>query len=448
MIGLNASRRGLHDQVAATYVAEARRGRKRRRARDQIARDLDGDLQTGSLRLREDDGADRLDSEPPAAAASGGIPGSAGVLSRDGSRTMSVETATAEAQQAAAEAQPEGLSASQARRFLGLAGGAVLGVVLLVGAYAKALDPLAFVDLIRNEGLDFLLPASWVAAIALGLEMFLGSALLLGIRRRWVLYPSALLVVFFLFLTGRTYLRSLNGTLDEQAGCGCFGNLVERTPAEAFWQDAAMLVPALLLAFLATGRPGRTGGASPRAFPRARTAVVVALTALGLGFVWMAPSLPIDDLATRLRPGIQVDEICSGQDEERICLGTIRPELLEGDHLVVIADLLDRGFGEQVQGLNAYRFEVGDVVVLSAATAEQHRQFFWEWGPAFEIVEAPATLLSPLYRQLPRSFVVQDGEVVETFAGLPPLPDGATDELLLAPTGESTDAGSTEDASR
>ena len=34
-----------------------------------------------------------------------------------------------------------------------------------------------------------------------------------------------------------------------RAGCGCFGNLVQRTPAEAFWQDLLLLVPPLLLAF-------------------------------------------------------------------------------------------------------------------------------------------------------------------------------------------------------
>jgi hypothetical protein len=325
----------------------------------------------------------------------------------------------------------QGASPPSAWRWAGLAGGILLGVVLLLGAYAKALDPLAFVEQIRSEGLDFLFPAAWVAAIALTLELFLGSALVLGVRRRWVLTPSALLVGFFLFLTGRTYLRSVQGTLDDTAGCGCFGNLVERTPAEAFWQDLVLLVPALLLAFVASRAPG---------IPRLRTVAAAVFTALGLGFAWMAPGLPIDDLATRLKPGIAVADLCTGSDDERICLGTIRPELLDGEHLVVIADLLDPAFGERVGGLNAYRFDIGDVVVLSAGTAEEHRQFFWEWGPAFEIVEAPAGLLSPLYRTLPRSFVVRDGEVVETFAGLPDLPAVQEEELPFAQPGED-DAG-------
>jgi hypothetical protein len=53
------------------------------------------------------------------------------------------------------------------------------------------------------------------------------------------------------------------------------------------------------------------------------------------------------------------------------------------------------------------------------------RLFFWKWGPTFKIVEAPAELLRPLYRRLPRSFAVQDGRVTATFPGLPPLPKTA-----------------------
>jgi hypothetical protein len=41
-------------------------------------------------------------------------------------------------------------------------------------------------------------------------------------------------------------------------------------------------------------------------------------------------------------------------------------------------------------------------------------------GPAFDVREAPAALLRPLHRSLPRSFLVEDGTVVLTSPGLPP----------------------------
>lgn len=298
--------------------------------------------------------------------------------------------------------------------LIGWAGGAFLGAVLVFGAAVKALDPQAFVSQIEIEGLDFLLPAAVVTVIALALEVGLGSALILGLRRMWVLGPSALLVAFFLFLTGRAYYRDLRGiATEEEAGCGCFGNLVERTPAEAFWQDLALMVPALALAFL--GRRAADG------VPWIRLAVVGVLTVGLLAFARAAPDLPLDNLATRLKPDLVIHEICSGDGDSRLCLFTIVPELEEGEHWLVIADL-DEDLGKAVDSLNQHVFDGGRMWVLSSATPDENRTFFWSYGPAFEIREAPPTFLNPLYRTLPRSFRVEDGVVVETVSGLPPDP--------------------------
>ncbi|HUP21459.1 MAG TPA: MauE/DoxX family redox-associated membrane protein [Thermoanaerobaculia bacterium] len=298
------------------------------------------------------------------------------------------------------------------RGLLGLAGGAFLGGVFLLAAWTKAIHPAGFVELIRSEGLDFLLPATAVAMIALALEAGLGVALILGVRRLFVLVPTALLVVFFLFLTGRNYYLWANGLAEPAVGCGCFGNLVERTPAQAFWQDLLLMVPALLLSFLAFR--------SPR-FPTGRI-VVAGLAALGAVLLaWRAPALPLDDLATRLKAGVRLENVCTGRDAERICLSTIRPQLTEGEHLVVIADLEDERWGDWIDPLNEATLSGQSVTVLSWATPEQHSAFFWQWGPSFEIVEAPEPMLVPLYRTLPRSFAVRDGVVLSTYNGLPPV---------------------------
>jgi uncharacterized membrane protein YphA (DoxX/SURF4 family) len=300
------------------------------------------------------------------------------------------------------------------RVWLGTAGGVVLGVVLLVAAWAKALDPLAFAEQIQAEGLAvFGLSAGAVALIALALEVGLGLALVLGIRRPWVLIPATLLVAFFLFLTGRAYWRDLQGiAAPEAAGCGCFGNLVQRTPAEAFWQDLALLVPPLLLAW--TGR--RRG----RTFPPVRTALVAVLTLAALGFAWKAPDLPqLDDVATRLKPGVKLAELCAGEGSEAICLDTLAPELRQGEHLVVITPLsLPESEMETVAaGLNTYveRSEGRPLTVLSSATPEEHFEFTFRYGPAFRLVEVPASLLRPLYRRPPRAFEVRDGVVTDTY---------------------------------
>jgi hypothetical protein len=298
----------------------------------------------------------------------------------------------------------------------GRLGAFLLGAVLLVAAWTKVIHPEAFAEQIRNEGLDFLFPAMVVVFIALALEVGLGTALILNLRRAWVLVPSALLVIFFLFLTGRTYWRSLQGIEPESASCGCFGNLVQRTPAEAFWQDLILLVPPLVLACL-----GRYWG---RGWLRAKVAVAGVVTVAALVLTWKAPELPLDDLATRLKPGVAVADLCAGGEEDRVCLDTLLPELLTGEHLVVMATLEEDsgGIGEETEALNGYVLEGrGPALwVATSALEEEIRAFFWARAPAFEIREVPEPLMAPLYRRLPRSFAVADGIVKNTYSGLPP----------------------------
>ena len=310
--------------------------------------------------------------------------------------------------------------------WVGTFAGAFLGCVLLVAVWAKMIDPGAFADQIHTEGLDFLIPAQGIALIALALEAGLGLALVLGLRRKWVLIPATLLVAFFVFLTGRAWWLAAHGLRDAAESCGCFGNLVQRTPAQAFWQDFALLVPALLLAWV--GRERRRP-----LFPPARTAVAVLGALAVVIFAWKAPALPLDDLATRLRPGVEVGGICAGEGAQRVCLDSLIPELRRGENLVVMAKLDDDGLTKSVDALNAYAGAAGNPALwlLTSSTAEQQRAFFWKWGPTFQIREAPPELLRPLYRRLPRSFAVRDGRVTRTFAGLPPLSPAASKDTSL-----------------
>lgn len=327
---------------------------------------------------------------------------------------------------------PNGAAARRLPRWIGTFAGCVLGGVLLVAAWAKALDPAAFAQQVHADGLDRLLPASILALAALGLEAGLGLALLLGVRRLWVMLPATLLAAFFILLNGRAYWLAAHGRISDAAACGCFGNLVQRTPAEAFWQDALLLALPLALAFLGRGR-------KLPMLPPLRTAAIAAFT-LGVPlFAWRAPELPLDDLATRLKPGAAVAKLCAGRAGSRdaVCLDTVAPELDRGNHLVVLDDLDDPALAKAVASLNAYADAPGAaaVWVLTASDEKRQRLFFWKWGPTFKIAGAPAELLRPLYRRLPRSFAVQDGRVTATFSGLPPLPKtaGAPQPGPLAP---------------
>lgn len=332
------------------------------------------------------------------------------------------------------------------KRAVGYAGALALGVVLLVAAYGKALDPNAFAEQIVLEGVSFLLPAAAVALIAIALEVGLGTALVLNLRRLWVLVPAALLSLFFVYLNGRAWYLIATGRRTEEAACGCFGNLVERTPEEAFWQDLLLLGVPLALAFV--GRPG-PGHADYRAVPPLRTAVAVLATVFAAGFAWRAPELPLDDLATRLSPGTEVLGLCAGAEPQRVCFDAVLPEVEEGDHLVVMSGLEDPELTGAIDRLNAYALDAVPegapaLWLVNPDPLEAQRAFYWQWGPAFEVREAPPALLRPLYRTLPRSFLVRDGEVEETWSGLPPLDRLAS---AAAPPGEPSTAPETEPVS-
>lgn len=308
------------------------------------------------------------------------------------------------------------------RGRVGFLGGALLGAVLLIAAYAKAIDPEAFAQQISREGLALVGPPFAWAVAMVAIEVGLGVALLLNLRRRSVLVPATLLVGLFVFLTARTYWRVTHGALSaaDAASCGCFGNLVERTPAEAFWQDVLMLLPALALAWV--GRP--TVDHAPDRRRRALLTGTAAAAALAAGTVAaLAPGLPFDDLATRLRPGVNVAEICAGSGDARICLDHLVPGLARGSRWVVLADTRASGFAELAAELNRYSQAAAAgslpaVSVLADFTQEEQMELFWRLAPAFELHEVPAAVLRPLYRRLPRTFFVEEGRVTRTSSGL------------------------------
>jgi hypothetical protein len=303
---------------------------------------------------------------------------------------------------------------SRAAAIVGRTGGLFLGLVLLVAAALKALDPATFGEEIVAQGVAFGLPPMAAALAALAVETAIGAALVLDLRSRALLGCATALVAFFLYLTGKMAWLAARGLADASAACGCFGALVERTPGQALVQDLILLVPGLALAWL--GRPG-AGGRRGR-----RWASAVGLALVVVGFAAAAPRLPLDDLATRLGPGVTVDGLCAGQGADRVCLDTLVPSLARGEHLVVIADAAAPGFAELAARLNAHVRAGGDppATVLADLAPGERQALYWQIAPAFDLHEVPRALLRPLYRELPRGFHLVDGVVTETWSGPPP----------------------------
>lgn len=286
-------------------------------------------------------------------------------------------------------------------RVLGTAAGVLLGLVLLFSAWGKALDPYGTGDIYARRGLLPDALAGPAVMLTVAVEAALAAALLLNLRRVPVLLVATVLMSAFFGLTTWEYLHPAT----DGSSCGCFGNLVVRSPGQAAVQDGAFLLFALL-AWL--GRPGA---------PIGRRWVVPAVVFL-LAFAGsaVAPRLPIDETATRLAPGVKMAELK---------LDEVVPETQRGRTLVLLVDrgeAATKAIAGDVSRVNERLVLAGapvGVFALAEPNPELAMSFTWEAAPAFEVREVPFAALKPLYRTLPRSFLVEDGVVVKTWTGVP-----------------------------
>ena len=137
-----------------------------------------------------------------------------------------------------------------------------VGLLFIVSGLVKANDPLGlsykmqeFFELwsdglaqgnfIRSS-LDFFHKSSLaLSIIMITLEIIAGVALLIGWKKKFILWMLLALIVFFTFLTGYAYLSG------KFTNCGCFGDCLPITPLTSFLKDILLLV---LIIFLLAGQ--------------------------------------------------------------------------------------------------------------------------------------------------------------------------------------------------
>jgi len=308
---------------------------------------------------------------------------------------------------------------------LGTIAGMILGGVFVFAGFAKIIDPVRFIELIESKDLAMGMPPAVVAYAGIALEMLLGTALLLGVRRLPILLGSLALTIFFVVLSSMAYADHVSGAADADESCGCFGALLERTPGEALGFDIGFLVLALLT-FL-----GRPRGDTP--WPKARLGLTLLVTALSLGVTAMAPDIEaFDGLATKLDIGAKLDDICAGSDEDKVCLSDMVPDWETITWLVFITDPMDATHDAAINRYYDWHYELEDpdsapeLFWLHRPVTEAEKTEFdfptdGRVRPKCEKQDVPAHFLRGLYRRLPRGFLVRDGKIVEVWNGLPPF---------------------------
>src|SRR5262245_46281140 len=166
-----------------------------------------------------------------------------------------------------------------------------LGALFLISGVLKIVDPEGFTREMLQYGILSGLPATLFALVLLPAEVILGAALLLNYRVKIGLMAAIALLALFIAAIG--YALATDKQLE---GCGCFGRVVQRSPARTLTDDVGFLALGLVGLF-ALSRAGDSSRREPaRAVARrVKPALVGAVAAASALFVVAAPRLPIDD---------------------------------------------------------------------------------------------------------------------------------------------------------
>lgn len=284
-------------------------------------------------------------------------------------------------------------AARRARRLLQIPAALSLGSASVL----KALDPAEFAYQISLYGIIPSSLAGFAAYFFIAVEFALAAALLLDALPHLALPAAGTL---FLLFTGVVAFAWSQGRLQQ---CGCFGTAVQRTAGETIVEDAALLALTAASFLLLRKAPA----------VRPRTGIAVAGIVLGLLLPIAAPRLPVDDLATSLRPGLEIPSL----DPE-----SVEEDLLRGERLIAIWDVACADCVRDLPRLDALSTEPGmpAVTALFPDTNDDVMAFYLEHGPGFDVAAMPRAALKPYYRKLPVYFLLRDGRVLSVWRGAPP----------------------------
>lgn len=122
-----------------------------------------------------------------------------------------------------------------------------------------------------------------LSVVMIVLEIMAGVALLVGWRKKLVLYGLLVLIIFFTFLTGYAYASG------KFKNCGCFGDCLPITPLTSFLKDLILLALILFLCFMQRW-------VRPLGNARFRTGMLLLFLLISIGFqAYVLRHLPVAD---------------------------------------------------------------------------------------------------------------------------------------------------------
>lgn len=164
----------------------------------------------------------------------------------------------------------------------------IVGILFIFSGLVKANDPLGLSykmqEFFEVWGLHGFNSSTLLMSVLMNaFEIIAGFALLLGWRIKLFSWLLLLLIIFFTFLTGYTYITGM------PKNCGCFGDCLPITSKTSFLKDVALTI---LIAFLLWKKQY----IKPLFSEKGVTATMLGITLLSFGFQWYTLNyLPIVD---------------------------------------------------------------------------------------------------------------------------------------------------------
>jgi uncharacterized membrane protein YphA (DoxX/SURF4 family) len=305
-------------------------------------------------------------------------------------------------------AQPAPRAAQVTARVLQI----IVALVFLSAAALKALHPEGFADQIRQYEIlpDLALFAAWSFILA---EIVLATALVVNVWTRAASWLVIAMLVFFIGITWYGIAVGLSGS------CGCFGNLVHRSPEQVIIEDALMIAALGVGLWLQRGVQIRTTTPKLAVLSTAGIAAVLVTAFSG--------RLPVDSLTTALVPGAHFDSWP---------VESLYKDLNSETHVVFLISAKSPTIDADVAAMNAVAASAGtSTVALIVDGASELTTLTFEHGLAMPAGALEPRFAKSLYRALPRTFVLHVGRVAEVWSSIA-TPDEVGDALrrLPAPT--------------
>tara|TARA_Y100001968_G_scaffold64411_1_gene55158 strand:+ start:504 stop:950 length:447 start_codon:yes stop_codon:yes gene_type:complete len=120
----------------------------------------------------------------------------------------------------------------------------IMGLVFIIAAYPKILDPNAFSSNIHNYGVTPLYIENLIALILPWIELFIGISLIVKYKYESSLDICIYLMIGFTILISQAYIRGLS------IDCGCFLGSDTESDSKRFWMLIDIIRDIVFLALL------------------------------------------------------------------------------------------------------------------------------------------------------------------------------------------------------